>query len=84
MFMGVVQEVTALYSYLLPAGALTLTSLATNTADVSGGTSAMIVDNNSTSGQASSIYYGTLTPTTGICGATSAYCAVKLTQAALQ
>ncbi len=84
MFMGVVQEVTALYSYLLPAGALTLTSLATNTADVSGGTSAIIVDNNSTSGQASSIYYGTLTPTTGICGATSAYCAVKLTQAALQ
>jgi hypothetical protein len=44
----------------------------------------MIMDNDSTAGQASSIYFGTLAPSTTICGATSAFCAVKLTQAALQ
>jgi hypothetical protein len=55
-----------------------------NTADVAGGTSAMVVDNDSTAGQASSIYFGTLATSTTICGTTSAYCAVKLTQAALQ
>ena len=44
----------------------------------------MIVDNDSTAGQASSIYFGTLATSTTICGTTAAYCAVKLTQAALQ
>ena len=55
---------------------------ADNTASVSGGTSSMIVDNDSSSGQASSIYFGTLT-TSSECG-TTVYCAVKLTQSALQ
>ena len=58
--------------------------MATNTTDVAGGTSAMIVDNDSTAGQASSIYFGTLATSTTICGTTAAYCAVKLTQAALE
>jgi len=90
MFMGVNQNPTELYSFTLPGSVLVPgldiapTPTATNTADVSGGTSAIIVDNNSMSGQASSIYFGTLTPSTTICGATSAYCAVKLTQALLQ
>jgi hypothetical protein len=52
------------------------------------GTSGMIVDNASTSGQASSIYFanqGTATCTTGTGGATTpSFCAIKLTQAALQ
>jgi hypothetical protein len=58
--------------------------VATNTTDAAGGTSGMVVDNDSTGGQASSIYFGTLATSTTICGSTAAYCAVKLTQAALQ
>ncbi|MGC1976609.1 MAG: hypothetical protein WA671_07840, partial [Candidatus Sulfotelmatobacter sp.] len=60
------------------------TALATNTTDVAGGTSGIIVDNDSTDGQASSIYFGTLATSTTICGTPATYCAVKLTQAALQ
>ncbi len=44
----------------------------------------MIVDNNSADAQASSIYFGTLATSTTICGTTSAFCAVKLTQSALE
>lgn len=90
MFMAVEQNPTELYSFLLPATILVAgldnapTPTATNTADIAGGTSAMIVDNDSTAGQASSMYFGTLTTSTTICGTTAAYCAVKLTQAALQ
>ena len=90
MFMGVVQNPTALYAFNLPGGVLIPgldnppTPTATNTADIAGGTSAIIVDNDSTSGQASSVYFGTLATSTTICGAAPAYCAVKLTQAALQ
>ena len=90
MFMGVNANPTALYSFLLPGTVLVPgldnppTPTATNTTDVAGGTSAIIVDNDSTGGQASSIYFGTLTTSTTICGATAAYCAVKLTQAGLQ
>ncbi len=90
MFMGVNQNPTELYSFLLLAGILIPgldnppTPAATNTVDIAGGTSAMIVDNDSTGGQASSLYFGTLATSTTICGATAAYCAVKLTQAALQ
>jgi len=90
MFMGVNQNPTELYSFLLPAGVLIPgldnppIATATNTADIAGGTSAIIVDNDSTEGQASSLYFGTLATSTTICGATAAYCAVKLTQAALQ
>lgn len=71
-------------SYLLPSGAETGTHVATNTTDAPGGISDMIVDNESTSGQASSIYFGTLATSTTLCGTTAAYCAVKLTQAGLQ
>jgi hypothetical protein len=58
--------------------------LATNTTDAVGGTSAIIVDNDSTAGQASSIYFGTLATSTTVCGNTAAFCAVKLTQSGLQ
>jgi len=48
------------------------------------GTSGMVVDNNSSSTQASSVYFGALS-TTSSCGAGgTGGCAVKLTQAALQ
>jgi hypothetical protein len=56
---------------------------ATNTTDATGGTSAIIVDNDSSDGQASSIYFGTLGTSTTLCGSGTNYCAVKLTQAAL-
>ena len=90
MFMGVNQNPAELYSFLVPAGVLVPgldnppTPAATNTADVAGGTSGIIVDNDSTAGQASSVYFGTLATSTTICGSSAAYCAVKLTQAALQ
>lgn len=51
---------------------------------LAGGTSDMALDNDSTSGQASSLYFGTLATSTTICGTTAAYCAVKLSQAGLQ
>ena len=70
--------VPEVFTYTLPL--IDLTPTATNTASVAGGTSAIIVDNNSTAGQAASLYYGTLLGS--ICG--SGACAVKLTQAALQ
>lgn len=49
-----------------------------------GGTSGFVVDNTSSQAQAASIYFGTLsTGATASCGA-GQYCAVKLTQGALQ
>ena len=89
LFVGVNENPSAVYTLLLPSSLLVAsgaapTVAATNTTDVSGGTSAMIVDNDSTAGQASSIYFGTLATSTTICGTTSAYCAVKLTQALLK
>jgi hypothetical protein len=86
MFLGVVQNPSEIYSFLLPAQVVTATATpaATNTADVAGGTSAIIVDNDSTAAQASSLYFGTLATSTTICGTTAAFCAIKLTQAALQ
>jgi hypothetical protein len=89
LFMGVAENATALYSFLLPNALLVAsgavpTTLATNTTDVAGGTSGIIVDNNSTGAQASSIYFGTLATSNTICGTTAAYCAVKVTQSGLQ
>ena len=49
-----------------------------------GGTSAIVIDNVSADVQASSIYFTTLATSTTVCGATSAYCAIKLTQSALK
>lgn len=60
---------------------LTSSSTAAATASYNGGTSGFSVDNTSSDGQASSIYFGTLG--TGNCG-NGNYCAVKLTQGALQ
>lgn len=61
-------------------------SAATSVAEpkANGGTSGIAVDNISTQAQASSIYFGTLATSTTQCGATAAYCAVKLTQSGLQ
>jgi hypothetical protein len=90
MFMGAEANPTELYSFIVPAGVLVAgtdtapTTAAVNTTDVAGGTSAMVVDNESTAGQASSLYFGTLATSTTICGTTAAYCAIKVTQAGLQ
>lgn len=48
------------------------------------GTSGITVDNVSSDAQASSIYFTTQAKSTSVCGSTSAFCAVKLTQSALQ
>jgi len=89
LFVGVNANPTELYTFALPnpleiAQGAAPTALATNTTDVAGGTSGIIVDNDSTDSQASSIYFGTLATSTTICGTTAAYCAVKLTQSALE
>jgi hypothetical protein len=84
MFMGVVQNTTGAYSFLLPSGAVSGSYAAENTSSVTGGTSGIVVDNDSTSAQASSLYFGTLATSTSQCGTTAAYCAVKLTQSLLE
>jgi hypothetical protein len=70
------------YTFTLPMPTGTQTDwtgdLAENTTDAAGGTSGMTVDNDSFSGQAASIYFGTLA-TSNTCG-TGTYCAIKLTQ----
>jgi hypothetical protein len=48
-----------------------------------GGTSGPVIDNVSSEAQASSIYFTTLGTSTTLCGSSSAYCAVKLTQSGL-
>jgi hypothetical protein len=54
-----------------------------NTVNYAGGISAVVIDNVSTSAQASSVYFTTLTNSSvGTCGGT--HCAVKLTQLSLQ
>lgn len=40
----------------------------------------MIIDNDSSAGQASSLYFGTLATSATECETTAAYCAVKLMQ----
>ncbi|MBZ5648427.1 MAG: hypothetical protein LAN37_14530 [Acidobacteriia bacterium] len=63
------------------SNATTATAIAPNEI---GGTSGAIVDNNSASSQAASVYFGTLdTGAAAPCGA-GLFCAVKLTQAGLQ
>jgi hypothetical protein len=89
LFVGVNENPSAVYTLLLPSSLLVAQGVspvitATNVTDAAGGTSATIVDNDSTAGQASSIYFGTLATSITICGTTAAYCAVKLTQAGLQ
>jgi hypothetical protein len=89
LFVGVNENPSAVYSLLLPNSLLVAAGAppsnpVTNTTDAVGGTSDMIVDNDSTAGQASSIYFGTLATSTTVCGNTAAFCAVKLTQSGLQ
>jgi hypothetical protein len=89
LFVGVNENPSAVYSLILPSSLLVAqgdppNNAVTNTTDAVGGTSAMIVDNDSTAAQASSIYFGTLATSTTVCGTTAAYCAVKLTQSGLQ
>ena len=89
LFLGVNANPSAVYTLLLPNSLLVAQGMspnitATNTTDAAGGTSGIVVDNDSTAGQASSIYFGTLATSTITCGATPANCAVKLTQAQLQ
>jgi hypothetical protein len=85
LFMGVNVNPTGLYAFNLPGGLLipgvnsAPVISATNTADVAGGTSGIVIDNDGVAGQEASLYYGTLATSTGICG-TTVYCAVKLTQ----
>ncbi|MGC2421691.1 MAG: hypothetical protein WA405_08595 [Candidatus Acidiferrales bacterium] len=82
MFMGVAQNPTGLYSFLLPSGAVSGTPDVTNTSDADGGTSGIIIDNDdAVDGQTASLYYGTLA-TSGVCSGN--YCAIKVTQAMLQ
>jgi len=61
-------------------------SLTTAAATYTGGTSGIIVDNQGTGKDQSSVYFGTLTSSTTTCGdgITAAYCAVKLTQSELK
>jgi hypothetical protein len=83
MFLGATQNPAKVYTFLLHSGALTEATTATNILDAAGGTSAIVVDNDSTAGQSSSLYFGMLATSTTICGTTAADCAVKLTQSGL-
>ena len=81
----------AIYTFTLPM-VVNQNPQSTNTTSVTGAggngaasaTSGIIVDNDSTSGQASSLYFGTQATSTTQCGTTAAFCAVKLTQTGLQ
>jgi hypothetical protein len=80
----------AVYTFTLPMTSSSQTPSVTNTTSVTGvtgsasATSGIIVDNDSNAGQASSLYFGTQATSTGQCGSTAAFCAVKLTQTGLQ
>jgi hypothetical protein len=82
LFCGTSQP--SVFTFLLPMASAVPSTTVSNTTSVAGGTSGIIVDNGSASGQASSIYFGTQATSTTQCGTTAAYCAVKLTQATLQ
>ena len=81
LFFGTSQP--SVWTFTLPMTSNTQTGVS-NTTSATGGTSGMVVDNDSTAGQASSIYFSTQATSTTQCGTTAAYCAVKLTQAGLQ
>jgi hypothetical protein len=84
MFFSVNYTAPEAYTFTFPLASATQAATATNTTSVTGGTSGMAVDNDSSSGQASSVYFGTLATSTTLCGTATNYCAVKLTQSALQ
>jgi hypothetical protein len=70
------------YSYVLPPASSPAYP------NANGGTSGIVIDNvkqaTGSYPEALSIYFTTLAPSTTVCGSTSAYCAIKLTQSALQ
>ena len=75
----------SLYGYVIGGGA-TATAIAGSPLTyptAPGGTSAIVIDNVSSDVQASSIYFTTQATSATVCGATTAYCAIKLTQSAL-
>jgi hypothetical protein len=81
LFVGSPVNFGEVFSFNLPLASATQTASATNTSSVFGDTGGIIVDNDSSDGQASSIYF--LTQGSAVtCGAASV-CAVKLTQAGL-
>lgn len=67
-----------MFAFNLPLTSSTQAPVATNTTSVGIGTSSIVVDNDSSDGQASSIYFGT-----GLSSTCANTCAVKLTQAGL-
>jgi hypothetical protein len=77
---------TGLFGFRVSGGAYTAISGSpiTTYPHAQGGTSAIVIDNVSNAAQASSIYFTTLATSTTVCGSSSAYCAVKLTQSALR
>ena len=85
LFFGVNYTTPEAYTFTLPLTGAAQAPSATNAlSSVFGGTSGMIVDNDTTDGQAASIYFGTQSNAAGTpCGAGN-FCAVKLTQSALQ
>ena len=85
LFFGINYTTPEAYTFTLPLTSATQAAIATDTTDATGGTSGMIVDNDSTDGEASSISTTINQATiTSLCGTTQAYCAVKVTQGALQ
>lgn len=82
---GLASSFGSLYGFTISGTAATAISGSPVTEPTAtGGTSGIIIDNMATQAQASSIYFTTLATSTTVCGATSAYCAVKLTQAGLK
>ena len=82
---GLAGSFGSLYGFTLGSGTVTAIMGSPITyPSATGGTSAIVMDNVSSVSQASSIYFTTLATSTTVCGSTSAYCAVKLTQAGLQ
>jgi hypothetical protein len=82
---GLAGSLGELYGFTLGSGTATkISSSPVAYPNATGGTSGIVIDNVSNDAQASSIYFTTLGKSTSACGTTSAYCAVKLTQAALE
>jgi hypothetical protein len=75
-----------LYGYTIGGGATAtaITGSPITYPTATGGTSAIVIDNVSADVQASSIYFTTQATSVTVCGAVAAFCAIKLTQSALQ
>jgi hypothetical protein len=71
-----------IFAYNLPLLSTTQAPTATNTTSAGNGTGGFTIDNDSSDGQASSIYFGMVNSDQDICGR-AYYCAVKLTQVGL-